>query len=497
VGTGNLKYDIRKSKANHFSKKEASFYKLSNKQIAHLIDYLVNDFNQEELNSAIGYTCNCPYCSSRNIYKIESNSNLYKFKCETCNKKFTNLSKSVISDLLKQEYIKKYNRFTYKNTLKDIEVWFCFDVEHEWRRFNILERKNFVSTNFRWRHNIIQIPKELRNNKLTNIYECDEKGFLNLVNSKINKTLIKKKKSNTRFIVLTFLEGKYVSSQSVDFTNKQFMKIDNLTLNSYKNEVQKKKAYQKYISLQECLMQSYNKSCETLKKPNREDKVYKDIETPYKHTYILAYEMAIRNSDVKRILYILQYLRDIQQKLLLINNQYSKEQNSSIAIACKAKKNYDENINHVREELLSKYPNYMNSNLHKEYLSIGYKLLTDLINDFEERLQKNYLIIPKKNKIITPEANRIKMQRVIHNSIDPKNYSWSTSKQAEEKYKFEETVYDEYVNSMGVFQGDDQFDVNVIRPTFNLHLIDNNYSYIPVNLTYKVMKILLNLLLNC
>jgi len=42
---------------------------------------------------------------------------------------------------------------------------------------------------------------------------------------------------------------------------------------------------------------------------------------------------------------------------------------------------------------------------------------------------------------------------------------------------------------MSIFENNDLFDVNAIRPTFNLHIIDKNASYVPINFTLPTEEI--------
>jgi len=487
----NLKTILQKRLySNKFNKNKPSFYKLTSNQIQQLLKYLKDDFSQEELNNAIGYTYTCPYCKSKDIYKTDHKSNLYKFKCETCNKQFTNLSKNVIAYLLKEEYINRNRRFMYKKSLENIEVWLCFDNKLT-KNYHNIPRNNEISNIFRWKHNMLQIPKDLKKDHLVNIYEYDEESSHGLLDIKEQNNYSKKFiNENKKFIILTFKEGKFMQKKSInDFANK-LMKVDNSPLESYQNNIKNIKVQQEYEILKNTLIQSYNDNCETLTLPNINDKIYEDIKIPHKHTYLLAYEMAIRSLEVKKILYALKYLKKIKNYLQVITNKYYKDKDSSITIARKAAEVYNKNIETCKRKLLEQYPCYLTDNLHEKYLSIGFYELKSMIDDFEEELRKEYLIIPKENEIVTPESKRILIQRCTYNSIDGNKYKWHPSYQQEMKYNFEEKEYSEYTTSMGIFKGNDLFDVNAIRPTFNLHIIDKNSSYIPINFTMPTEEII-------
>jgi hypothetical protein len=457
-----------------FSKNKPSFYKLTNKQIKQLINYLKFEIKQEELSSAIGYTYTCPYCNSQDIYKMEHKSHLYKFKCEACEKKFTNLSKSVISGLLLEESINRGERFSYKESLKDIEVWLHFDIKHD-SYYRDISRENIISNFSSWKYNLLHIPRDLKKEHLINIHEWNEESFYRLLDSKISNTDRKKirENSNKRFIVLTFQEGEFTPKLSIDDFSKQLMKTNVSSFESYNNDVSKKKAQQYNQWLRDTLIQSYNIKCETLTEPNREDKIYKDIEIPYKHTYSLAYEMAIRNPEVKKILYALNYLKDIKK-----NVHQNFETN----------KTFIEKIQDYKETLFLQYLNYMNVELHKEFLSLQFDIMDELINDFEKELRKKYLIVPKENQIKTPESNRIFNQEILYNKADlKKDRNNSNFNQA--KYVSEEKISYDYSVAAGIFEGTDMFDVSVIRPTFNSHIIDKNAYLVPINFTLPTEEI--------
>jgi len=477
---------------SQFHKSKSSLYKLTNNQIKHLIHYITHNCSQEELNDALGYTSNCPYCNSKDFYKTNIKSNLYKFQCQQCSKQFNILSGSPLADLLSNEAIKQNNRFTHKDALKNIEVWLHFDIEHD-RKYNSIPRRNSISTVFRWRHHLFQIPQDIKKDHLVNIHERDQESFHRLIDNQAYKSVKKKNKSHSKkkFIILTYKEGEYILTKPISALENPFnaMSMRNSPIENYKAEDNKKKFQLEYDNLKDTLIKSYNEECETLDMPNRDDEIYKNIENPYKHTYSLAYEMAIRNEEVKKILYALEYLKNIKENLQLITSKYIKDKDSSVAISYKASDTYDSAMKEYKERLASIYSSCFSEEVHHQYLSVGVYKINTMIDDFEEELRKEYLIVPKDKKIVTPEASRILMQRIIHNSIDPKKYKWKSEHEQELKYKFEEKEYDDYTISMGVLEGDDVFDVNIIRPTFDLHVIDKNTSLVPINFTLETEEI--------
>ena len=474
-----------------FHKRKPSFYKLTHKQIQQLINYLIKETTQEELNNALGYMSHCPYCNSKNFYRINRKSNLYRWKCEDCDKEFNILSRSSLSPLFRDESIKHNKRLTHEKSLKDIEVWLYYDIDYDRHDYSLIARTNIVSTAFRWKHNMLQIPSDLKKDHLVNIYEHDEASFYRLINYQ-SKTIRQKKRhqSNKKFIILTFKEGAFTPKKSISEYNNPLTSSINSPFESYINDDRAKKSQEQYDDLKENLIQSYNEECVSLQMPSRSDEVYKNIENSYKHTYSLAYEMAIRNKDVKKILYALGYLNNLKTNILAITKQYYKDKGSAVAISEKADATHDSSIEKYIEILISKYPNYLTAELHHKYVSIGLHRISTMIDEFEEELRIEYLIVPKNKKIITPEANHILIQRAIYNSIDPKKYKWYPNYQQKNRYEYEEKEYSEYTVTMGVFEDDDEFDVNVIRPTFNSHIVDKNISLVPINFTLPEEEIL-------
>lgn len=326
---------------------------------------------------------------------------------------------------------------------------------------------------------------------IVSIHAHNDESFSRLINYQADTSVKKKKyQSNKKFIILTFKEGVFTPKKSILGYNNPLTSSINSPIENYIDDDRAKKAQEQYDDLKENLIQSYNEECVSLQMPSRSDEVYKDIENSYKHTYSLAYEMAIRNEDVKKILYALGYLNNLKTNILAITKQYYKDKDSSVAISHKASAVYDSNLQEYKERLISKYPNYLTAELHHKYVYIGLHRISTMIDEFEEELRIEYLIVPKNKKIITPEANHILIQRIIHNSIDPKKYKWYPNYQQKKRYESEEKEYDEYTVSMGVFEDDDEFDVNVIRPTFNSHIVDKNISLVPINFTLPEEEIL-------
>ena len=233
--------------------------------------------------------------------------------------------------------------------------------------------------------------------------------------------------------------------------------------NSYKDKTIKNSILKVYENNRNVLIQSYNINCETLEMPKREDKVYKDIELPHKHTYILAYEMAKRNDEVKKILYALNYLKYIKE-------DYSKDKEIFI------------------NELLSQYPHYLNYEMHNHFLSIGSMRIKDLIDQFEDILKETYLIIPKENKVRTPESSRVLVKSIIHNAPELKEGKLFPKEEA--YYKSETLVFDDFTTTTGILKGEKIYDVGVVRPTFNLHIIESNTLDIPININLPTEEII-------
>lgn len=216
-----------------------------------------------------------------------------------------------------------------------------------------------------------------------------------------------------------------------------------------------------YDNNRNTLIQAYNINCEVLDEPKRENEIYKAIESPHKHTYILAYEMAIRNIEVKKILYALRYLKNIRD-------------------------NYTKDNKIFTEELVSEYPYYLNYAIHNHFLSIGLIRIKDLIDQFEDILRETYLIIPKENKVITSESNITLIHSIIHNSPELEEEKLIIK---EKSYKSAKQEYDDYTITLGILKGDKRYDVGFVRPTYNTHIIEDNTLNIPINLNLPTEEI--------
>jgi len=230
----------------------------------------------------------------------------------------------------------------------------------------------------------------------------------------------------------------------------------------YNNEAEVNWIQKVYDNNRNILIQAYNISCEVLDEPKRENEIYKAIESPHKHTYILAYQIAIRNIEVKKILYALRYLKNIRD-------------------------NYTKDNKIFAEELVSQYPYYLNNEQHDHFLSIGLMRIEDLIDQFEGILRETYLIIPKENKVTTSESNITLIRSIIYNSPELEGEKLIIK---EEGYKSKKLEYDDYTITIGILKGEKTYDVGIVRPTFNSHIIENNTLDIPINLNLPTEEII-------
>jgi transposase-like protein len=117
---------------------------------------------QDNLEETIGTVACCPHCQSKRFHKWGIRSNIQRYRCKECTKTFNALTNTPLSRLRHKEVWKDYandliNGLSLRASAKHCNV-----------------DKN---TTFRWRHRMLQIPKDMKV-KLHGIVEFDETYFL-------------------------------------------------------------------------------------------------------------------------------------------------------------------------------------------------------------------------------------------------------------------------------------------------------------------------------
>lgn len=118
-----------------------------------------NQKNGEKIITNIEY---CPHCGSEHFNKWGIRNNLQRYKCKFCNKTFNTLSNTPLA------------RLRYKEVWNDYLIDLINGVSLRDSAKHCHVDKN---TTFRWRHRMLQIPKDIKV-KLHGIVEFDETYFL-------------------------------------------------------------------------------------------------------------------------------------------------------------------------------------------------------------------------------------------------------------------------------------------------------------------------------
>ena len=136
--------------------------KLTPAQSKKVVIKLSNQKEQNNFEETIGQVESCPHCGSVHFNKWGTRANLQRYKCKECNKTFNTLTHTPLARLRHKEVWE-----TYGNDLID-GVSLRKSAEH---------CGVDASTAFRWRHRMLQIPKESKV-ALHGIVEFDETYFL-------------------------------------------------------------------------------------------------------------------------------------------------------------------------------------------------------------------------------------------------------------------------------------------------------------------------------
>lgn len=136
--------------------------KLTPTQSEKIVIKLIDQKIQENLEETIGHIDSCPHCGSKSFNKWGTRSNLQRYKCKECKKTFNVLTNTPLARLRHKEVWQDYA----KDLINGVSLRKSAD------HCNV--DKN---TTFRWRHRMLQIPKDMKV-PLHGIVEFDETYFL-------------------------------------------------------------------------------------------------------------------------------------------------------------------------------------------------------------------------------------------------------------------------------------------------------------------------------
>ena len=145
-----------------FNKLLSQLDKLTPTQSKQIIIKLSNKNELDKFEDTIGRIDCCPHCNLKNFHKWGMRSNLQRYKCKDCNKTFNALTNTPLARLRHKEVWKDYA----KDLIGGVSI-----------RASAKHCNVDKNTTFRWRHRMLQIPKEFKV-KLHGIVEFDETYFL-------------------------------------------------------------------------------------------------------------------------------------------------------------------------------------------------------------------------------------------------------------------------------------------------------------------------------
>lgn len=239
----------------------------------------------------------------------------------------------------------------------------------------------------------------------------------------------------------------------------------------------------------------------------RTDDKYSEIDSfeTYELTPCIAYEMAIRNKDVKKLLYQYKIISEMSNDYKHYSKRYF------------TKHNYKERFNHPIIEFRDDYKdlNYeeyksiirRKHNTYSKLIQEDYKkfiddyiymcteldisFLSTLLKKIEKELINEYLIYPKGYRRNVPgssfeyEEEVLNSKKEIGTKIidkDSDGGAW--------QIRFEKIIHDEFIQVQGIHVNNDkEYFVNNIIPNFSRQVNDQNQITIPINFSLPIEEI--------
>ena len=146
-----------------FSRLLSQMQKLTFEQTKKVEKYLHLKSSNENLEEITGEVNNCPHCESKSFYKWGVRSGLQRYRCKECHKTFNALTNTSLARLRHKDVWLDY--------AKDL-------IDGKSIRYSAKHCNVDKSTTFRWRHRMLQVPKDIKAEHLHGIVEFDETYFL-------------------------------------------------------------------------------------------------------------------------------------------------------------------------------------------------------------------------------------------------------------------------------------------------------------------------------
>ncbi|MFA6137170.1 MAG: hypothetical protein WC667_03705 [Sulfurimonas sp.] len=186
--------------------------------------------------------------------------------------------------------------------------------------------------------------------------------------------------------------------------------------------------------------------------PKRSDYIYQEIESfkDYELTQCVAYEMAIRNNNVKNILDKIDYLT-----------------------ALKCKTSIHPNINKLNESITPEEK--------EKYLTLGLYHLNELTNELENDLINKYFIYPDGyKKKIKSNDNYLLIKKILNDTTGNQKFS----------YKSNQKEAIGFTIAQGIYTESKIFDISNITTNFKRQVYDSNQTSVFLNLSLPKQELI-------
>ncbi|MEA2018132.1 MAG: hypothetical protein U9N59_06760 [Campylobacterota bacterium] len=139
--------------------------------------------------------------------------------------------------------------------------------------------------------------------------------------------------------------------------------------------------------------------------------------------------------------------------------------------------------NSSKEVLLEKYNNFLKTEEHQIYFSLGFYLINEIIKELETELIDKYLIYPNNYLVDYPQKNDMLIKKVINNAFDIQKFQKDTEYKHENNYFFKEDNYDGYSVYQGIVKdSDSRYNLSTIKQDVTKQVVDYNISNFQINL---------------
>lgn len=240
---------------------------------------------------------------------------------------------------------------------------------------------------------------------------------------------------------------------------------------------------------------------------SRDNDIYKEIDNfeTYELTPCIAYEMAIRNDDVKTLLKRYDKITammddpEYQYKRYLGKDDFETSKNNPLYGLPKEYQNlsYEE-----YEEVVAKkfdiYEEFIEGNYKKfidEYIDrsneLGMSHLDKLKKRIEDELINNYLIYPTGYIRDVPGATYFYKEEITNSKKDENKTIIGNEHMKDGMFiRFEEIIHDEFIQVQGTNIKNTEYYVNNIIPNFHRQVNDQNQINIPINFSLPLEEII-------